>query len=272
MTDSVSYSREKGAFAPPPEPIEKPAGIRRIIAVLSGKGGVGKSTISANLAISLAKRGAKVGLLDADLAGHSQSILLATNTSHEKIRQGEPAECFGVRVASLGFLYPDADTVIWRGPMISKGIKSLLTQTKWGELDYLIIDLPPGTSDAQLTALRDIPTSSGIVVSTPQRIAVTIAERGIKMLLELQKPVLGVIENMSATVCPHCGQPLTIFDSGSGKALAAKYDISFLGEIPLDAEIRKASDAGKPYVVMQPDSTITKIFERIAEKILQKLP
>lgn len=263
----VGRASPSGPLAPPPEPLQKPEGVKYIIAVISGKGGVGKSTISANLAAALASRGSTVGLLDADLAGHSQGILFASQTPRERIMQGEPALCYGVKVASLGFLYPEQKAVIWRGPMISKAIKTLLTETRWGELEYLIVDLPPGTSDAQLTVLRDMPISGAIVITTPHALAQAVAERGLAMLNDLGKRPLGVIENMGTGACPHCGHILDIFGKGSGAALAEKYNVPFLGAIPLETAIAEAAEARMPVVLHASDSPTAALFHKIAERI-----
>lgn len=255
-------------FAPVPEKLAKPTGIKRIIAVISGKGGVGKSTISANLAVSMSKLGLKTGLFDADITGHSQSLIFNTDADSEMLKKSrEPAISYGVKVVSFGLLYPAAKPVIWRGPMISNALKSIFIQTNWGELDYLFIDLPPGTSDAQLTILRDMPIDGAIVITTPDPLASAVAERGLTMLFELQKRVLGIIENMSPGACPHCGDTLDIFGSGAGEKLAQKYGVAFLGQIPLDPEIKKAAANRKPVTFYSPDTSSSEIFTKIAKEI-----
>ena len=268
---SLSNSSGNKAFGPLPDPLPKPEGMKHIIAVISGKGGVGKSTVSANLAASLLLTGSSVGLLDADLTGYSQSILFEQKTDSRQLAAYEPADCYGIKVASFGFLYPEATTVIWRGPMISNGIKSLFTQTKWGNIDYLIIDLPPGTSDAQLTILRDMPISGGIVVTTPDNLASAVAERGLRMLFELKKRVLGIVENMSWALCEHCGRVIDIFGAEAGLRLAQKHEIELLGRIPIDPEMKKAIQLRKPIVFLSPDSPSSKVFQSIAEALVRNL-
>src|SRR3990172_8440454 len=271
--DTPPPQSEAKPFAPVPAPIQRPDGIKHIIAVISGKGGVGKSTVSANIAASFAILGNTVGLFDADLTGHSQSMLFDTHTSIESmLKKHEPADCCGVKVASFGFLYPDAKTVIWRGPMISNGIKALFGQTNWGELDYLIVDLPPGTSDAQLTVIRDIPIDGCIVVTTPDPLAASVAERGLVMLSELNKKILGVVENMSAGVCQACGDALRPFGSGAGKKLAAKYGVAFFGTVPLSLELHDAVESRKPVVLKYPDSPASKSFFQITDALKKSLP
>src|SRR3989344_1252018 len=264
---------QSSPYAPAPKPLKKPDGIRHIIAVISGKGGVGKSTVCANLATALLRRGSKVGVMDADLTGHSQSILFNTKTPLAELRHNAiPADCFGVKVASFGFLYPDAKSVIWRGPMISNGIKSLFMQTQWGELDYLLIDLPPGTSDAQLTIIRDIPLDGGIVVTTPDSLASAVAERGLTMLLELKKPVLGIVENMCDTVCPHCGKAIDVFGEGVAGDIARRHSTEVLGRVPIDTTMRNATASRTPITTLSPNSQSSKAFTGIGEAVARILP
>ena len=236
-----------------------------IIAVASGKGGVGKSTVSANLAVALAKDGAKVGLLDADIYGPSIPIMMGVAgrqpeiSAEKKIR---PIVAYGVKVMSIGFLIDPDQAVIWRGPMVGAAIKQFLGDVEWGELDYLVIDLPPGTGDAQLTIVQNLSVTAAIIVTTPQRVAHSVAAKGVTLFRKLNVPVLGIIENMSYFSCPQCSREDDIFGRGGGKEIAVRLDVPFLGEIPINSMLRKASDEGLPEVARDPDSLISKsIFE-----------
>lgn len=236
-----------------------------IIAVASGKGGVGKSTVAANLAVALAKDGAKVGLLDADIYGPSIPIMMGVagrqpEITHEK--KIKPIVAFGVKVMSIGFLIDPDQAVIWRGPMVGAAIKQFLGDVDWGELDYLVIDLPPGTGDAQLTIVQNLSVTAAIVVTTPQRVAHSVAAKGVTLFRKLNVPVLGIIENMSYFVCPQCGAEDDIFGRGGGREIANRLEVPFLGEIPINSLLRKASDEGLPEVARDPDSPISKsIFD-----------
>lgn len=243
-------------------------GVSNIVAVASGKGGVGKSTVAVNLAVALARAGASVGLLDADIYGPSIPIMMGTN--ERPTGDGEklyPLERYGVRIMSLGLMVPPDSPVIWRGPMVMKAVEQLLYDVTWGELDYLVIDLPPGTGDAQLTLAQLVPVTGSVVVTTPQDVALADATKGVRMFQELKVPILGIVENMSYFECPHCGERTELFSHGGGAQTAERLGVPFLGEIPLHASIREAGDAGKPIVEADPESTQSKAFHRLAEQV-----
>lgn len=242
--------------------------VRSTIAVASGKGGVGKSTVAVNLAIALAQAGASVGLMDADIYGPNIPIMMGV--SGQPQARGEkiiPLEAHGVKLMSMGFLVPPEQAVIWRGPMLHSAIRQFLTDVDWGPLDYLVIDLPPGTGDAQLTLVQSVPLTGGVVVATPQDVALADVVRGVMMFRKLEVPVLGVVENMSYFLCPHCGERTDIFAHGGAHKMAQKYETPFLGEIPLDVAIRVGGDSGIPVTVSQPDSPHALAFRRFAEKV-----
>lgn len=243
--------------------------VHAVVAVASGKGGVGKSTVAANLAISLAQRGHRVGLLDADIYGPSQPTMLGIYERPRRVTEEviEPLERYGIKVMSLGFLL-DADTpVIWRGPMVMRALEQMLGQVQWGELDYLIVDLPPGTGDAQLTLSQRVPLSAAVVVTTPQDVALIDARKALAMFRKVDVPVAGIIENMSGFCCPNCGHQVDIFKVGGGKRTAELLGCAFLGAIPLDPEIALGGDAGTPIVVSQPQGGHAAVFQRIAEAV-----
>ncbi len=244
-------------------------GIRHIVAVASGKGGVGKSTVAVNFALALHALGHRVGLLDADVYGPSVPLMLGLK---ERPRQTEgnriiPPETLGIKVISLGLFIEDRTPVIWRGPMINKLLTQFLREVEWGELDFLVLDLPPGTGDAQLTIVQQVPLSGGVIVTTPQDVALLDVQRGITMFRQVNAPVLGVIENMSYHVCSDCGDRVEIFGHGGGAKMAAQFDIPLLGEIPLVAAIREGSDTGHPIVVSDPESPQSKTFLEIARRV-----
>jgi len=246
-------------------------GVRRVIAVASGKGGVGKSTVAVNLAVSLARADYSVGLLDADIYGPSVPMMMGLSGSKPRVgSDGKtllPFDQHGVRVMSLGFIL-DVDTpVIWRGPMVMKAIEQLLGDVAWGELDFLIVDLPPGTGDAQLTLTQKVPLSGCVVVTTPQDVALIDARKGLGMFKKVNVPVLGIIENMSSFVCPQCGTVTDIFKKGGGERTAAELDVDFLGSIPLDPAIALGGDSGVPIVVAEPEGDHSRAFARIAESV-----
>ena len=243
--------------------------IKHVIPIASGKGGVGKSTVSANLAVALARRGARVGLMDADVYGPSiPTILGVTEPPRVDARNRiTPVERFGVNIMSMGFFMKPEEAVIWRGPMLHKTVQQFLGGVEWGELDYLLVDLPPGTGDVQLSLCQSIPITGAVIVSTPQDVALNVAQKAIAMFTKLNAPVLGLIENMSAYVCSHCGTREEIFGSGGAKATAQRHGIPFLGDIPLVTAIRAASDAGTPIVVSDPDSPAAKAFVSAAEQL-----
>ncbi|MBN1407729.1 MAG: Mrp/NBP35 family ATP-binding protein [Calditrichaceae bacterium] len=238
------------------------------IAVASGKGGVGKSTVAVNLAVALAKMGVKVGLLDADIYG--PSIPLMFGIKDKPYYDGEkihPMDAYGVKIMSLGFLVDNDDAVIWRGPLVSRALQQLMNDVKWPALEIMLFDMPPGTGDAQLTLSQSIALDGAVIVSTPQDVALLDAVKGVKMFRKVNVPILGIVENMSYFVCPHCGQRTDIFSYGGVAKECEKHDTKLLGEIPIDAEIRAGGDAGRPIVESNPDSPQTKAFLEIAENI-----
>ena len=248
-------------------------GIKNIIAVGSGKGGVGKSTVSANLAIALAQTGAKVGLLDADIYGPSQPLMMGAQespTSDDK-KSINPLIRHGVKTMSIGYLLENKTPVIWRGPMVSTALQQLLNDTKWGELDYLILDLPPGTGDIQLTMSQKIAVSGAIVVTTPQDLSLLDARRAIGMFNKVQIPVLGIVENMSLYHCPNCHHEEAIFGEHGGESLAQEFNTVLLGKLPLDKIIRMDTDAGTPTVAAHPDSKLAELYRTLALAMTTRL-
>lgn len=247
--------------------------VKNIIAVASGKGGVGKSTTSVNLALALAAEGATVGLLDADIYGPSQPQMLGISGRPES-KDGktmDPMEAHGIQAMSIGFLI-DADTpMVWRGPMVTGALEQLLRETKWRDLDYLIVDLPPGTGDIQLTLAQKIPVTGAIIVTTPQDIALLDARKGLKMFEKVGIPILGIVENMSTHICSNCGHEEHIFGAGGGELMSKDYNVDLLGSLPLDITIREQADSGQPTVVATPDSKIANIYKEIARKAAIKI-
>jgi ATP-binding protein involved in chromosome partitioning len=245
--------------------------VKNVVAVASGKGGVGKSTVSANLAVSLANLGYRVGLLDADIYGPSLPMMFGID--ERPIVDGDriqPFQRHGVTLMSLGFIL-DIDTpVIWRGPMVMRAIEQLLADVDWGPLDYLIVDLPPGTGDAQLTISQKVPLSGAVIVTTPQDIALIDARKGLAMFRKVNVPVVGIIENMSSFVCPHCGEQTDIFKRGGGERTAEILDCAFLGRIPLDPAIVEGGDSGRPVVVAAPDGPHVESFDRVARAVVEE--
>jgi ATP-binding protein involved in chromosome partitioning len=249
-------------------------GVRHIIAVASGKGGVGKSTVACNLAVGLAKLGRRVGVLDADLFGPSVPRLFGLAAKPELAPDGQklvPLEAYGVKVMSIGFLVDEGAPVIWRGPMVMSALNQLLREVAWGELDVLVVDMPPGTGDTQLTMAQNVPLSGAVIVSTPQDLALIDARRGIAMFKQVQVPLIGVVENMSYFLCPHCGERTDIFSHGGAQQEAAKLGVPFLGEAPLDLAIRVNSDDGRPVVASLPDSPQAGVFLDIARRVAETL-
>jgi len=243
-------------------------GVRNVIPVASGKGGVGKSTVSVNVALALAGMGARVGLMDADIYGPSVPSLLGMNESPSA--EGErfmPPMAHGIKVISMGFFLPAGEAVIWRGPMLHKAVEQFLGQVDWGELDYLIVDLPPGTGDVQLSLCQLIPLTGAAIVSTPQDVALRIAERAIGMFRRLDTPILGLIENMSGFVCSRCGHVEDIFGSGGADRYAREKGLPFLGAIPLATEVRETSDTGSPVILSRPDSAAARAFREVARHL-----
>ncbi|MBI3376748.1 MAG: iron-sulfur cluster carrier protein ApbC [Betaproteobacteria bacterium] len=248
-------------------------GIKNIIAVASGKGGVGKSTTAVNLALALAAEGASVGMLDADIYGPSQPTMLGIAGRPES-RDGkslEPMENHGIQAISIGFLI-DVDTpMVWRGPMVTQALEQLLKDTNWREIDYLIVDLPPGTGDIQLTLAQKVPVTGAVIVTTPQDIALIDARKGLKMFEKVGIPILGVVENMAIHICSKCGNEEHIFGSGGGEKMCKDYGIEFLGALPLDISIREQADSGKPTVVADPDGRVAGIYKTIARRCAVKV-
>ena len=248
------------------QPVE---GVRNIIAVASNKGGVGKSTVAVNLAVALAKRGASVGLLDADVTGPNVPIMMGFEAGF--MAEGDKGltttERYGVRLVSLGFVLPRLSPVVWRGPMVGTAVRQLLHDIRWGELDYLLIDLPPGTSDASMSMCQEAPISGVVIVSTPADVAWEDAGKAVAMFDKLNVPVFGVIENMSYFVCPHCGERTEIFGHGGGRKAAEELGLEFFGEIPLDTATREAGDKGVPIVESDPESPQAQAFFRVAEQV-----
>src|SRR5216684_1314024 len=248
-------------------------GIKNIIAVASGKGGVGKSTTAVNLALALSAEGASVGVLDADIYGPSQPMMLgiAGRPESKDGKSLEPMEGHGLQAISIGFLI-DVDTpMVWRGPMVTQALEQLLKDTRWRDLDYLVVDLPPGTGDIQLTLAQQVPVTGTVIVTTPQDIALIDARKGLKMFEKVGIPILGVVENMSSHVCSQCGFEEHIFGAGGGERMAKQYAVSFLGALPLDIRIREDTDNGRPTVVADPDGRIAQIYRDIARRIGAKL-
>jgi ATP-binding protein involved in chromosome partitioning len=248
-------------------------GIKNIIAIASGKGGVGKSTTAVNLALGLAAEGASVGMLDADIYGPSQPTMLGI-TGRPSSRDGktmEPMEGHGIQAMSVGFLIEPDTPMVWRGPMVTQALEQLLNETRWRELDYLVVDLPPGTGDIQLTLSQKVPVTGAIIVTTPQDIALIDARKGLKMFEKVGVPILGVVENMAIHVCSQCGHAEHIFGQGGGEKMCKDYDVEFLGSLPLDISIREQADSGKPTVVADPDGPIGRIYRDIARKVAARI-
>ena len=247
--------------------------IKNIIAVASGKGGVGKSTTAVNLALALSAEGATVGILDADIYGPSQPRMLGISGQPDS-KDGktlEPMNSYHLQAMSIGFLIDEETPMIWRGPMVTQALEQLLNDTNWAELDYLVIDLPPGTGDTQLTLAQKVPVSGAVIVTTPQDIALLDARKGFKMFEKVEVPVLGIVENMSIHICSKCGNEEHIFGEGGGARMSEQYDVDFLGALPLEMRIRKETDEGKPTVVADPDSRVSQIYREIARKTAAKL-
>ena len=271
LTAQVESAPARHAPHPPAQTAGIP-GVSSVIAVASGKGGVGKSTVAVNLALGLSKLGLKVGLLDADIYGPSVPRLLdikeKPNSDGHKL---QPIERYGIKAMSMGFLVKEDEPMIWRGPMVQSAITQMLNDVAWAPLDVLVVDMPPGTGDAQLTMGQRVPLKGAVIVSTPQDIALIDARKGLAMFRKTQVPILGIVENMSVFVCPHCGQDTHIFGHGGARATAAELDAPFLGEIPLVPAIRETSDAGTPIVALRPDSREAQSFLAIAEQVAVKI-
>jgi ATP-binding protein involved in chromosome partitioning len=249
------------------------ANVKNIVAVASAKGGVGKSTTAANLALALAAEGASVGILDADIYGPSQPMMMGIHGRPESGdgKTMEALENYGVQVMSIGFLIDADNPMIWRGPMVTQALEQLLRQTNWRDLDYLIVDMPPGTGDIQLTLCQKVPLTGAIIVTTPQDIALLDARKGLKMFEKVGVPVLGVVENMSVYVCPNCGHSEHIFGADGGRKMATEYNVDYLGALPLNLSIREQADSGRPTVVADPDGEIAGIYKSVARSVAVKI-
>ena len=248
-------------------------GVKNIIAVASGKGGVGKSTTAVNLALALAAEGAAVGVLDADIYGPSQPTMLGISGRPESTdgKTIEPMEAYGLQAMSIGFLI-DIDTpMVWRGPMVTQALEQLLKDTRWRDLDYLVVDMPPGTGDIQLTLSQKVPVTGAVIVTTPQDIALLDAKKGLKMFEKVGVPILGIVENMAVYCCPNCGHTEPIFGADGGKRMAEQYGVDYLGALPLNMQIRVQADSGKPTVVAEPDSEVAGIYKAVARQVAVKI-
>ena len=248
-------------------------GVAHIIAVASGKGGVGKSTTAVNLALGLKEMGLKVGILDADIYGPSMPRLLGLKGQPQQVSGNKlaPMEAYGLKVMSMGFLVDEETPMIWRGPMVMSALSQMLKDVAWGDLDVLVVDMPPGTGDAQLTMAQQVPLAGAVIVSTPQDLALIDARKGLNMFRKVNVPVLGLVENMSSFVCPHCGEASNIFGHGGARAEAARLGVPFLGEVPLTLEIRETSDEGRPVVATDPASAGAEAFRQIAARAFAEL-
>jgi ATP-binding protein involved in chromosome partitioning len=247
--------------------------VKNIIAVASGKGGVGKSTTAVNLALALAAEGAQVGILDADIYGPSQPMMMGISGRPETVdgKTMEPMENHGIQVSSIGFMIDPDEPMVWRGPIVTQALQQLLDQTNWRDLDYLIVDMPPGTGDIQLTLSQKVPVTGAVIVTTPQDIALLDARKGLKMFEKVGIPILGIVENMSTHICTNCGHAEPIFGEGGGERMCAEYGVEFLGALPLTMSIREQADSGKPTVVADPDGPVAKIYKEIARKLAVKV-
>src|SRR5450830_1843677 len=250
------------------------ANVKNIIAVASGKGGVGKSTTAVNLALALAAEGAQVGILDADIYGPSQPLLMGLAGERPSSKDGktmEPLENYGLQVSSIGFMVDPDEPMVWRGPIVTQALQQLLDQTNWRELDYLIVDMPPGTGDIQLTLSQKVPVTGAVIVTTPQDIALLDARKGLKMFEKVGIPILGIVENMSTHICSNCGHAEAIFGAGGGAKMCADFGVDFLGALPLTMAIREQTDSGRPTVVAYPDGPEAEIYKSIARKVAVKV-
>ena len=249
------------------------ANVKNIIAVASGKGGVGKSTTAVNLALALAAEGAQVGILDADIYGPSQPMMMGISGRPETIdgKSMEPMENYGLQVSSIGFMIDPDQPMVWRGPMVTQALQQLLDQTNWRDLDYLIVDMPPGTGDIQLTMSQKVPVTGAVIVTTPQDIALLDARKGLKMFEKVGIPILGIVENMSTHVCTNCGHVEAIFGHGGGEKMCQEYGVDFLGALPLTMAIREQADSGRPTVVAEPDGAEAGLYRDIARRVAIKV-
>jgi ATP-binding protein involved in chromosome partitioning len=257
----ISHAVQRGVKLKP--------GIKNIVAVASGKGGVGKSTTAVNLALALAAEGATVGILDADIYGPSQPLMLGIAGRPESAdgKTLEPMEAHGIQAMSIGFLIDTDTPMVWRGPMVTQALEQLLSDTNWRDLDYLVIDMPPGTGDIQLTLSQKVPVTGAVIVTTPQEVAVIDARKGLKMFEKVGIPIVGIVENMSTHVCSNCGHVEPIFGEGGAKSMCNDYNVPFLGGLPLDGKIRAQTDGGRPTVVADPEGVIANTYKEIARKV-----
>ena len=262
----VTHSVQKGVKLIP--------GVKNIVAVASGKGGVGKSTTAVNLALALAAEGANVGLLDADIYGPSLPQMLGLASGRPESADGkslEPMEAHGIQAMSIGFLIDPEQPMVWRGPMVTQALTQLLNETRWRDVDYLVIDMPPGTGDIQLTLAQQVPVTGAVIVTTPQDIALLDARKGLKMFEKVGIPILGIVENMSIHICSKCGHEEHIFGTGGAERMGKDYEVEVLGHLPLDINIREQADSGKPTVVADPDGRIAEIYRGIARRVAVKI-
>jgi ATP-binding protein involved in chromosome partitioning len=274
LTAQAAPPRQQAGARPHAQPGKILApGVKSIIAVASGKGGVGKSTTAANLALALAANGLAVGVLDADIYGPSMPRMLGISgrPSSPDGRTLEPMRNYGLKVMSMGFLVAEDTPMIWRGPMVQSALQQMLRDVAWGELDVLVVDMPPGTGDAQLTMAQQVPLAGAVIVSTPQDIALLDARKGLNMFRKVDVPVLGIVENMSYFLCPHCGERSEIFAHGGARKEAERLGADFLGEVPLDIVIRETSDGGQPVVVSRPESAHAEVYRRMAQRVWEKI-
>ena len=260
-TEVISHAVQRGVQLLP--------GVKNIVAVASGKGGVGKSTTAANLALALAAEGASVGLLDADIYGPSQTMMMGASGKPESTdgKSMEPIRRHGLQLMSIGFLIEGDQAMIWRGPMATQALEQMLRQTNWKDLDYLVVDMPPGTGDIQLTLSQRVPVTGAVIVTTPQDIALLDARKGIKMFEKVGVPILGIVENMAVHICTNCGHAEHIFGVEGGKKMAAEYDMPYLGALPLAMAIREQADGGRPTVIAEPDGPVAAIYRDIARQV-----
>jgi len=248
-------------------------GVKNIVAVASGKGGVGKSATAVNLALALAAEGASVGILDADIYGPSQPQMLGISGRPESLdgKHMEPIEAHGIQAISIGLLIDVETPMVWRGPMVTQALQQLLSDTRWRDIDYLIVDMPPGTGDIQLTLAQKVPVTGAVIVTTPQDIALLDARKGLKMFEKVGIPIMGIVENMSIHICSKCGFSEHIFGEGGGEQMCKDYDVELLGALPLDIKIREQTDSGVPTVVAEPDGSVAEIYRNIARRIAVKV-
>lgn len=264
-TKIVAHTAQRG--------VKLMANVKNIIAVASGKGGVGKSTTAVNLALALAAEGAQVGILDADIYGPSQPMMMGISGRPETVdgKSMEPMENHGLQVSSIGFMIDPDQPMVWRGPLVTQALQQLLDQTNWRDLDYLIVDMPPGTGDIQLTMSQKVPVTGAVIVTTPQDIALLDARKGLKMFEKVGIPILGIVENMSTHICSNCGHAEAIFGQGGGSKMCAEYGVDFLGALPLTMSIREHADSGRPTMVAEPNGPVADIYRAIARKVAVKV-